>query len=411
MPSALSWLDSSSASRRKAMEVIKLFEEKGTVDEIGIGSVRDALSDSLFPGTSVLHTRARYLFFIPWIYQYLESKATPSSAIVKEGRRLEIGLIETLLEGEDTAGTIGRMARQRLKNLPSALYWSGLSVWGLKLSDLSQDQYHRSLDRFYALRNGIQRDEDGQSLDAARRRNWHASLPAAPAGFPKCPVTFALTRAEAEYLRERLLTQCRGTLLTHLVDHCGPSEETAFVWEHPESGSFPAAAADRMEHARNFSEAINGAALLYNLMLAEHGVKNGMERLKERVEEHTAAFTTWASLMVGRSAVHREWSRPEFWKLVGGINPRIPGPTRSFVDAWLDLALASDPISLLENAKARRLITDRERMIKGRLARLHFVEVLRRWGGSSGAGQLSYRWNPQVSRVVADIQRGLSADA
>ena len=40
MPTTLSWLDSSSASRRKAMEVIKLFEDKGTVDEIGIGSVR-----------------------------------------------------------------------------------------------------------------------------------------------------------------------------------------------------------------------------------------------------------------------------------------------------------------------------------------------------------------------------------
>lgn len=57
MPPTLCWLDSSSASRRRAMEVIKLFEDKGAVDEIG--SVRDALSDSLFPGTSVLHTRAR----------------------------------------------------------------------------------------------------------------------------------------------------------------------------------------------------------------------------------------------------------------------------------------------------------------------------------------------------------------
>ncbi|UUT36597.1 DUF6361 family protein [Microbacterium elymi] len=49
------------------LEIIDLFREPGTVDELGIGAVRDALSDILFPGTSVLHTRLRYVLFIPWL--------------------------------------------------------------------------------------------------------------------------------------------------------------------------------------------------------------------------------------------------------------------------------------------------------------------------------------------------------
>lgn len=411
MPTPLSWLDSSSASRRKAMEVIKLFEEKGTVDEIGIGSVRDALSDSLFPGTSVLHTRARYLFVIPWIYQYLEGKKIPSAAIAKEARRLEIALIDTLLKNEDFAGTIGRVAKGRLRQLPSTMYWSALSAWGLKPSDQSQDQYQRSLDRFYRLRESGTRDDDGQPLDGPRLRNWHAGLPPAPAGFPKCPIAHPLTRAEADYLRERILTRCPGTLLAHLVDACQPVDGLAFPWDHPDSAGFPPRASERLEHARNFSEVIHGAALLYNLMLAERGVAEGQSGRDEWVEVHTEGYAGWVELMAERRGAHSRWNRDEFWKLTTGINPRIPLPTRTFVETWLRLALAGNPAALRDHPPTRRLIADRERAIKGCLARLHNMEALQRWGGFAGAGRLDYRWTAAVAKLITDIQQGLKANA
>ena len=43
-----------------------------TRDELGIGSVRDAFADMLFPGTSTIMTRARYFLLVPWTYQRLE---------------------------------------------------------------------------------------------------------------------------------------------------------------------------------------------------------------------------------------------------------------------------------------------------------------------------------------------------
>ncbi len=405
MPPTLSWLDSSSASRRKAMEVIKLFEEKGTVDEIGIGSVRDALSDSLFPGTSVLHTRARYFFIIPWLYQALEAKGTPSAAIAREARRSEVGLIETLLAAEDNAGTIGRVAKLQLKILPSTMYWTGLHAWGLRPPENSQDQYHRSLDRFYRSRASSERDDDGQALDGRRKPNWHAGIPAAPAGFPKCPLSFELTRAEADYLRERILTQCPGTLLAHLVDRCKPADDAPFVWEHTESPGFPGPVKERLVHARNFSETIHGAALLYNLMLSELGKR------EEGIEAYRTAFSEWARRILDRRADLGGWNRGEFWKLVTAINPRIPAPTRSFVDGWLDLALAGTPGALRDYPRARGLISNRERAMKGRLARLHSPEALARWRGASGASQLNFRWDPQVRRLTSDIQRGLLRNA
>lgn len=48
------WLDFSEQDRQRALDVLHLFREKGTVDELGVGTVRDAIADVLFPGTSTI---------------------------------------------------------------------------------------------------------------------------------------------------------------------------------------------------------------------------------------------------------------------------------------------------------------------------------------------------------------------
>ncbi len=56
--SAFVWLDYSERERRKMLDVVDLFREHDTRDELGVGSVRDAFADMLFPGTSTIMTRA-----------------------------------------------------------------------------------------------------------------------------------------------------------------------------------------------------------------------------------------------------------------------------------------------------------------------------------------------------------------
>ena len=73
--SAFFWLDYSERERRKMLDVVDLFREHDTRDELGIGSVRDAFADMLFPGTSTIMTRARYFLLVPWAYQRLERPA------------------------------------------------------------------------------------------------------------------------------------------------------------------------------------------------------------------------------------------------------------------------------------------------------------------------------------------------
>lgn len=57
MGSQLSWLDSSRAEQQRMRELLNMFSEQESRDELGIGQVRDAFGDLLFPGTSTLHTR------------------------------------------------------------------------------------------------------------------------------------------------------------------------------------------------------------------------------------------------------------------------------------------------------------------------------------------------------------------
>ena len=65
----LGWIDFSKEERDKALDILRLLQDPGAVDELGIGIVRDAFADAFFPGTSTLLTRAKYFVVVPYIIQ------------------------------------------------------------------------------------------------------------------------------------------------------------------------------------------------------------------------------------------------------------------------------------------------------------------------------------------------------
>ena len=89
-----------------------MFSQPVNCDELGLGQIRDALSDTLFPGTSVLLTRARYLLFVSWFHREgarLRRQGSQLSTWVDtQGRRL-IAALEQLAEiAEDLMAGEGR---------------------------------------------------------------------------------------------------------------------------------------------------------------------------------------------------------------------------------------------------------------------------------------------------------------
>jgi hypothetical protein len=57
-------------------------DQKGVRDEIGFLIVHQRYADRFFPGTSVLHTRLRYVLFVPWLYRDEYMKPAPPNAVI-----------------------------------------------------------------------------------------------------------------------------------------------------------------------------------------------------------------------------------------------------------------------------------------------------------------------------------------
>ena len=379
-------------------EVIELFRERDTVDELGIGSVRDAFSNLLFPGTSVLQSRARYLLFVPWIYLELERQRISSDRIAARARANEIRLIDALIAGGegDGSGVIGVAARERLKQLPSYVYWNGLEILGIRLYHGSSDRYHRSLDDYYRLVREVPRGEGDEPTDGVRP-NWHVGLPPAPEGLLDA-TSFDLTAEEAAYLRERIHASAPGSMLDLLVSRARPARHVQFAWRHPDVMRLPKPLATSLEFAHVFSDAMFGASLLYSLMLAEaRSFNDRAASFRGQLEEWSEQFSVPAS-----------WSWDEFWAVALLSNPRIPLLTRRFVEQWFEVTSAGTGIA--DDSKPRALISDRERMTKGSQARLHNRRALELWSGTLGALRLTFRWQV-VERIVNDILRGIATES
>jgi hypothetical protein len=403
--SQFAWLDYSELERRKMLDIVDLFREHDTRDELGLGSVRDAFADLLFPGTSTIMTRARYFLFVPWIYQRLERQRIESAHVAERARRLETDLIAVIEKSDDSEGNIGTRVGATLKRLPSSIYWQGLGVWGIRAFKGSQAQYHRSLDRHYQqlTRHGSRGSERGVEHDDVATVTWHPGLAEPPSTFPR-ECSLRLTRDEAKYLAERIRISpaSSGSLLAELVAQGWPNDDVSFAWEHAHLATLPANLRELLDHARNFSEAMHGAALLYNLVLAEQAQRDlEVADYRERIDE-------WADIVHERSQALSSWRRERFWQLVQLSTQRITAPTRDFIDRWLDLMLAGNASRLRANLSARGLIRDRERRLKKNLARIDNPRARELWNGASGTAQLDFRW--RISRqLLNDIFTGLEA--
>jgi hypothetical protein len=403
MTSTFVWLDYSERDRRRALDVVDLLREPSTIDELGLGAVRDAFAGLLFPGTSTIQTRARYFLFVPWSYLELERLRVPSAQVSARGRKAEIALIEALVESGEQQGVIGIQARRTLKRLPSNAYWSGLRSWGIRRFLGSKSQYHQSLDAFYASPQRILVDDDRNPVSGAAPWNWDPNLPPAPRGFPK-DANFQLTASEAAYLRERVMVSHGSSMIAFLVDQ-GEVTGASFAWEHPQRRAFDEPFREQLAHAQYFSEVMLGAQLMYNLMLAET-VEND-----DWIDAFHEALDEWQRLITDRRRALASWDRRRFWAIAAKGGARVTLRTRAFIDGWLDLALTTHPAAeVTELPDARRLVSEREHELKGSRARLQNRQALLLWRGDAGSRQMDYRWTI-AQTIVNDILNGLNAGA
>ncbi len=81
------------------VEVIQLFRERSTLDELGIGTIRDACADQLFVGTSTIQTRARLMPFVAWHYQRGQARRLSGRELRDLPHQDVVRLIDALRDG------------------------------------------------------------------------------------------------------------------------------------------------------------------------------------------------------------------------------------------------------------------------------------------------------------------------
>jgi hypothetical protein len=383
------------------LNVINLFKEQESRDELCIGTIRDSFAEFFFPGTSTIQTRARYMLFVPWIYQDLEKKSISSAKIAGRARDEELALIRTLKSNSQTDGLIGILSGDTLKRLPSNIYWNGLGVWGIRLFPGEQSFYNRYIDDFYNIRKNCVKGDDKEPLSGKSRENWHQGVPPKPDNFP-ADAKFELTQEEAQYLKERILTLHNNSLLAKLIVS-NQNVDSRYIWEHPILNDLDDQLKGFIESSHNFSDVINGAALLYNHMLA----------VKLNNDELIATFTTriseWTENISSRYDNITDWasSSDNFWYSTPLLNSVIHPFTKKFVTEWIEeVILRKNYQTLILSDEAKRIIYKRETTLKRGRSRLENVRALERWSGDSGTGRIGYRWHI-AKRIITDIVEGL----
>lgn len=413
MPSTFAWLAVDAEQRRRMMEAVDQFRDETTIDDLGLGGIRDAFSDTLFPGTSTLHTRLRYVLFIPWLMQEAARRATVEEMATRY-HDLERDFIGALERGTDEGepGIIGRRAGKTLQRVPSVVYGGMLAQWGILERGLTSREFFTRIEAGRRLDAEAPRAEDGGLGFERIPDGLDPALPASPDHLLRS-ADFRLLPLEVAYLKEAVTRTNPGTLLARLVHErpagwAGEESAPSAPWA-PEVRALLSPESDGellavLDLAERFSLLVHGANLLYNLLLAE-ATSSDPERFRDdRVEHYRGRLQAWAE----ETASPRPFGSEDLLalgQLMAARRRSFTDRTRTFLEQWCEEARS--PHTVAESGSARALIVRRERVVKQGRARLRpgNLKALNAWSGASGSARMYFRW-ANVTTLLQDLYDG-----
>lgn len=389
---SLGWVDFSKSDRDMVLNVLRQLTEPGAVDELGIGTIRDGFANILFPGTSTIQTRAKYLFLIPYICLELErGKKLPPHEFVDALEQNELNLID-LLAVNGAEGVIGQRSRQTLRRKPSSIYWNALRTYGILAEPVTMNEYaalsyarKATSEQQKRLGRRQVKDEDDATDDCDTGRGgvspWRAPPP--PENW-RDSLSIDLTAVEATYLRERILAMpsTRDSLLALVLreNRLDFIEYACFDEIDNLQVLMPPQMLRDYQLARDFARFIIGAQIRYNIIYSAGQNEDASERWERYLQERpTVSLADIQSRLKPRASVMR------------------------FLKAYQN-TIGNE--SLLDS-----LIIEREKALKGPArSKLTNKELYLYDGESINLEPLTYRLS-NVQRIVRDIFEGMERNA
>lgn len=210
--------------------------EQGAIDELGIGSIRDAFADAMFPGASTLHRHAKYFSLMPQVYQYVFKEACKRDSITPQEVRQMIREEEKRMtrcltnNSPHVPGITGseslRVHNKFVKYNPTYIYNSALRTYGfLHLGDSEsiESAICRSARQKRELPERMiteQTDIADDAQETSGIRTFCEFPPQLEYSYPtEC--TIRITPIEREYIKNHILsTPCvHHTLYAYLLEH------------------------------------------------------------------------------------------------------------------------------------------------------------------------------------------------
>lgn len=398
--SQIGFIDFSKEERNKVLAALRLLGDQTALDELGIGTLRDAYADLLFPGISTIQTRAKYFVLLPYLFQSMEQAAFQGK--LKNGREAlqwlheqEDRLVPVLVKksGPEERGIIGSNAlrqKRTVKLKPSGIYWNGLRTFGIL-----RDERISMLSACAAVVQAGRRRRETEVKTGGESFDDHTAADTGDALFSpirqdypfRTEAAISLTAEEAAYLEERITRSLytKNSLMAFLLSR---RLRCADFFSIPAS-ELPADLRRDYLLAEAFSRFIYGAHVRYNVIFAAGsggaGSGKAMEEEFDRWREEFLSASFQLSPILER----------------GRCNSKLALFCRQFLES----------VRQGDEAGMDELITARERAVKGSRAKLRKPQEYRYDPDRPiHYYHLNFRFD-RAREILGDIMDGLEGQA
>ena len=381
----------------KALQSLQM----GAVDELGIGRVRDAFADMMFPGISTLHQHAKYFAVLPQIYSIAQNETYQSISEVKNKIiELEKKLTKCLIKGspKQTTGITGSNFVDEDRYVvydPTYIYWSGLVAFGIvyKSGSLLNLVYKHS--KKEKTVEPKKKDNEAESVNED-----FTSFCYKPSNKPlnlKKEINISLNNSEAKFIKEHILTskETRNSLLAYFLKHneikVDEKEEASFI-KFKKSKIKDGELKKAFELAQKFSRFIYPIHIRYNYIFADDHKDDISKEILDQFENQFYAAVKKAEKLYNNKTLN------EIFSFLSKNGQKDTGDVQSFCERVMRLINKEEWKELDDEIIEREKKVKPERYKLRRPKAYHFHEVHNY--------MLTYRWET-TWKIINEIRRGL----
>jgi hypothetical protein len=402
----LGWIDFSPTHRDRVGSILDMLKPEGSIDELGLGTIRDGLANQMFPGISTIQTRAKYYFIIPYIlHEYYQNnkKKQPASKYLEQRENEIMWQLAEFYKHEEGLGVIGITKRypNTIARRASTIYWNGLRTFDfISTKGLALDAYLKqnfgTKDFESLLSNVNDGDDQKDDIDAGYIQKTGVRVPYQK-GWEK-DLILEFTPEESNFFSDRIKSIVKDKVMGQLLIDKDlwtlfkdAKNFNDFVYENYDKvKSANLQKILRLSH--DFSELMFGAHLYYNVLIQKRAFETS---------DFREDWEDWKSNFGNKMLNFQDFKPSEVLKFAPNTRPQ----TQDFVSKWYKLALEG----FQDEKEIERLIINQEHSAKGNKARLFlgkYDDVQK--GEWIGFKRFEYRFQ-NVKRILSDIKNPIAS--